>query len=65
MKIKQIYILDADEHVNTFYSFQMYVNEILKKFYTDKSVSEIKIEYATPTCVVFSYLLEVDEEEVE
>ena len=65
MKIKQIRILDAAEHTNTFFSFQMLANETLKNLTLDISVSDVKIEYAAPSCIVISYSLEIDEEEGE
>ena len=64
MKIKQIRILDAAEHTNTFYSFQTLVNQALKNLSEDVSVSDVNIEYAAPSCIVISYYFEIDEKEV-
>ena len=65
MIIKQVRILDATEHTNTFYTFQSFVNESLLNLSSDKDVSDVKIEYASPSCIVISYSLEVDKNEVE
>lgn len=65
MIIKQVRILDAAEHTNTFYTFQSFVNQSLLNLSSDKDVSDVKIEYASPSCIVISYSLEVDKNEIE
>ncbi|MBR2024587.1 MAG: hypothetical protein IKA02_02120 [Clostridia bacterium] len=66
MKIRQIRILDAEEFTNTYFSFETYCNEIIENLYRDADISDIKIEYAAPTCIVISFdkYIDIKKEEI-